>query len=192
MSPSDDERGDEPLPLSRIHEGWKGKLLPDSFNALQRGIEAERTRFSGCRHLALVLRREIDYDGLIEFLELPEGFADETEATAYPDHWYDRTLPEVIAKANADSHSLYNWRHDASRDGERFETLAHPPRRDPSVVRCLNLRSFQCTADTGFDKRYFQCETLAFAHPEIIGPDLFDYLPLEDEWTSYFLSKGEE
>ncbi len=187
---SDDERRDEPLPLSRIHAGWKGKLFPDYFNALQRGIEAEKSRFSGYRYLALVYRREIDYDGLLEFLELPEGFADEAEATLYPDHWYDRVLSEVIAAANADSHSLYKSRHDASSDGERFERFAHPPRRDKSLVRCLNLRSFQYTADTGYDKRYFQCETLAFAHSEIIGPDLFDYFPLEDEWKSYFIELG--
>ena len=172
------------LPLSRIHTSWRGSLIPSAFDALTRGIERERTRLFGLSFLTLKFRQEYDYDGLMEYLELLEGFSDEATAIHYVDQLTEQTLSASLAEP---SYGDYKWRHDASRDNERVKA-----KHESSLVRCIHLRSFRITLDSGYDIKYFQFEVLCVNYPAVLGPDLFSYYDAESEWVDYFKSKGKK
>ncbi len=171
------------LPINQIHPSWRGSLIPSAFDALTRGIERERTRLFGFSFLTLTFRQEYDYDGLMEDLQLLQGFSDEAAAVRYVDQLAKQALPASLA---APSYGNYRWRHDPSRDNERFKA-GH----ESSFVRCVHLRSFKILNDSGYDSKYFQFEVLCVSHPSVFGPNLFTYYDAESEWVAYFISKGE-
>jgi len=172
------------LPLSKIYPGWRGSLIPSGFDALLRGIEREKARLSGLAFLTLTFRQQYDYDGLMEDLQLLEGFSDKAAAIDYVEQLAEQTLSASLAEPSYGGH--YTWRHDAPRDNERFKE-----KHESSLVRCIHLRSFRITLDSGYDSKYFQFEVLRVNDPAVVGPDLFAYYDAEFEWEVYFLSKGE-
>jgi len=172
------------IPLNQIHPDWEGSLIPSDFDALKRGIERERVRLFGLPFLTLTFRKEFDYDGLMEYLQLLEGFSDEATAIHYVEQLTEQTLSASLV---APSYGDYIWRHDASRDNECIKA-----RHEGSLVRCIHLRSFRITLDSGYDIKYFQFEVLCVNHPGVLGPDLFSYYDAESEWVDYLKSKGKE
>jgi hypothetical protein len=172
------------LPLGQIHPSWRGSLIPSAFDALTHGIERERIRLFGLSFLTLTFRQEYDYDGLTEYLHLLEGFSDEATAIHYVEQLTEQTLSASLAEP---SYGNYKWRHDTSRDNERFKA-----KHESSLVRCRHLTSFKILNDSGYDSKYFQFEVLRVNHPAVLGPDLFTYYDAESEWVAYFISKGED
>jgi len=172
------------LPLSKIHPSWRWSLIPSAFDALTRGIERERIRLIGLSFLTLTFRQEYDYDGLMEYLQLLEGFSDEATAIHYVEQLTEQTLSASLEEP---SYGNYKWRHDASRDNERFKA-----KHESSLVRCIHLKSFKILNDSGYDSKYFQFEVLGVNYPAVVGSDLFTYFDAEAEWVDYFISKGEE
>jgi hypothetical protein len=172
-------------PLSCIHPNWRGSLIPSAFDALTRGIERERTRVSGSNYLALTFRREFDYDGLMEYLQLLNGFSDEVTAIHYVDELAAQALSTSLTAPSYGERR--RWRHDPSRDNERFKDKHESP-----LVWGVHLRSFKTLNDSGFDSIYFQFEVVRVNDPSVIGPDLLSYLDAESEWVDYFISKGKD
>jgi len=172
------------LPLSQIHPSWRGSLIPSAFDALTRGIERERNRLSGLSYLTLTFRQDYDCDGLMEDLQLLEGFSDEATAIHYVEQLTEQTLSASLA---APSYGNYRWCHDPSRDNERFKE-----KHETSLVRCVHLRSFRVLNYSGYDSKYFQFEVVYVNYPSVFGPDLLTYYDAELEWVAYFISKGEE
>jgi hypothetical protein len=165
----------EPLiPLSQIHHSWGGSLIPSAFDALTRGIEREGIRLFGLPFLTLTFRQVYDFDGLYEDLQLLEGFSDEANAIHYVDQLTEQTLSESLREPG---YGNYKWRHDTPRDNERFKA-----NHESSLVRCIHLRSFRITLDSGYDIKYFQFEVLRVNLPEVVGPDLFTYYDARFEW----------
>ncbi len=170
--------------LSEIHYSWRGGLIPSSFDALTRGIESEESRLCNSSFLTLTFRQEYDYDGLMEYLELLEGFSDEATAIQYVEQVTAQNLSASLAEPG---YGNYRWRHDASRDDERFKT-----NRESPLVRCRHLRSFKILNDSGYDSKYVQFEVLCVNPAAVLGPELFAYYDAESEWVGYFISRGEE
>ena len=172
-------------PLKQIHPTWRGSMIPSAFEALKRGMARERSRLSGSVFLAVAFRREFDYDGLAEDLQLLEGFSDLEEAIRHVEQLTEQALSESLAKPS--SYGSYTWRHDASRDNERFKA-GH----ESSSVRCVHLRSFKVLTDSGYDSRYVQFEVLRVDPSAVLGPDLVAYYDAQPEWEAYLISEGEE
>jgi len=173
------------LPLCQIHPSWRGSIIPSAFEALARGIERERNRLSGSAFLALTFRQEFDYDGLTEYLELLRGFSDEAVAIHYVEETAAQALTASLTTPSYSEHR--RWRHDQSRDNERFKEKHESP-----FVRGVHLRGFKTLNDSGFDSIYFQFEVVRVSDPSVIGPDLLSYFDAESEWVDYFISKGKD
>ena len=141
--------------------------------------------FSVCHILTLSFRQEFDYDGLMDFLELLEGFSDEVTAIHYVEQLSEQTFSTSLALPA--SYGNYKWHHDETRDNEHFKA-----NHENSFIQCIFLRSFKILTNSGFESKYFQFEVIFVKLPEIIGPDLFNYFDAEDEWVDYFESKGNE
>ena len=167
------------LPLGQVHPSWRGSLIPSAFDALMLGIERERMRFFGLPFVTLIFRQEYDYDGLTVYLQLLEGFSDEANAILHIEQLAEQSLSESLAEP---SDGKYKWRHDVSRDNERFKA-----KHESSLVRGIHLNSFKILNDSGYDTKYFQFEVLRVNHPAVLGPDLFMYFDAEDEWASYLI-----
>ncbi len=159
-------------------------MIPSAFDALTRGIERERSRLSGLSFLTLAFRQAYDYDGLSENLELLEGFSDEAVAIHYVEQLTEQALSASLA---APGYGNYVWRHDPSRDNQRFKA-----NHESSLVRGVHFRSFKVLNDSGYDSKYFQVEVVRVNYPAVFGPDLLTYYDAESEWVAYFVSKGEE
>lgn len=172
------------IPLSQIHPSWGGSLIPSAFDALTRGIERERIRLFGLPFLTLTFSQDYDMDGLMEYLQLLEGFSDEASAIHYVEQLTEQTLSASLGKPG---YGNYKWRHDASRDNERVKA-----KHESSLVRCIHLKSFRITLDSGYDIKYFQFEVLCVNLPAVVGPDLLTYYDAQNEWEDYFISKGKE
>ena len=172
------------IPLSLVHVDWQGHLIPAAFDACQRGIELERNRLAGASYITLAFRREFDFDGLTEYLDLTEGFSELSAAVRFVNDLAMRTLPPALAEPG---YGHYTWRHDARRDNERF-IAGH----ESTLVKCSYLRSFRVLTDSGYDSKYFQFEVLTISSPMIVGAPLFSYLMQEQEWVCYFVAKGSE
>ncbi len=173
------------LPLNQIHPSWRGRLIPSAFDALTRGIERERIRLFGLSFLTLKFHQDYDMDGLAEYLQLLEGFSDEASAIHYVEQLTEQTLSASLGEPTYRNYC--KWRHNTSRDNERIKA-----KHEGSLVRCIHLKSFRITLDSGYDIKYFQFEVLCVNLPAFIGSDLFTYYDAESEWVDYFISKGEE
>lgn len=186
-------------PLSRINPGWLGGIIPSAFAALERGIESEKSRLAGSAYLTLLFRKEYDIDGLLDYIDLLDGFSDEADAIGYIDRLAEQTLKEELESGNWLSRIR---RHEADQDNKRFQR-----RRDNPQVRGVYLRSFAIRGDSCFESKYFQFEVLRIGGGEVIGPALFDYFDeaanehapdpswafgVTRQWTSFFIGKGKE
>lgn len=63
-------------PNSEIVPFWKGRLIPDVWLDVQKGLAKERARLAGSRWVTAVLQRSFDIEGLTEWIYLGRGFAD--------------------------------------------------------------------------------------------------------------------
>jgi hypothetical protein len=169
------------LPLNQVFSGWSGQRIPSAFAALTRGIEREKARLSGLPYLGLMFRREFDYDGATEYLELLRGFSDQGAAV----HYAEELAAQILADSLAESP---DWRVDTSWDNARVK-----PAHDGASVQCAHLRSFRVfDGSSGFNSKYFQIEVLCVDPLDGVGQNLFAYLDAGDEWVSYFISRGKE
>lgn len=149
-----------------------------------RGMERERVRLAGASFLTLAFRREYDYDGLREYLQVLDGFSDEADAV----HEVERLAEQHLAAALAEpGHGRYQWRHDVSSNNKRFKA-----NHDSALVQCVYRRSFEVLNDSGYDSKQFQFEVLRMDPRAAFVPDLVRYFDAEAEWVQYFISKGKE
>jgi hypothetical protein len=170
------------VPLNQVHPSWQGLVGPPTLDAMTHGIELEKARLAGMPFLTLRFDQESLHGGLKESLQVLEGFSDEASAIRHVDQLADQALTASLA---APGPGESTWCHDGADDNARTT-----PCQEGSRVRCVHLRSFRLTLDTGRDTKSVQFEVLRVGLPEVIGPDLFAYYDAETEWVKYLYSKG--
>lgn len=169
-------------PLSLINPSWQLKLIPSAVDAAIRGVEREKIRLAGSTYLALLFRREYDYDGLTKYLQILEGFTDESAAVDYVNQVAERTLVVLLSVRENGNR---RWFHDVSCNGIRFVE-----NHDSPLVQGVHMKSFRVRYSLGYDSKYFQFEVLRVRNPVVIGPDLFGYFDEEGAWAHYLIERG--
>jgi hypothetical protein len=151
-------------------------------DAVERGIECERSRLAGHPYLTVQFTQVYNYDGLDENLQLLDSFADKKSAIRFVEQFSEQTLAESLGPGK---YKPGNWQHDRSYDNRRFK-----PARQSSHVKGVHLKSFRTVSDSGYDSKKVQFEVLNLSSSSSFGPELFNYYDAESEWRYYFRSKG--
>lgn len=172
------------IALSKIFGNWQGSLVQPAFEKLCRGIEKENERFKGSSFIVLCFRQEYDYDGLNEYLDLLDGFADKKDAFLFAAKSCDHALREAITQP---SYGNYQWCADSTQSNKRFV-----PGYENQWVKCVYLQSFKVANGSGYDFNYYQFEVLQIDSPQVVGEALFSYLQQKSEWVSYLIDKGQQ
>lgn len=172
------------IPLNQMYVNWKGSLTPATFEHLCQGIERENDRLNDSLFIVLLYRRELDYDGFTDYIELLEGFPEKKDVIPFVDLSCEAALSLAIAKPG---YGNYQWSIDSSSNNKRFDS-----RHENQFVKCVHFRSFKLVNGSDFDAIYYEFEALRIVNPQSVGPALFDYLQEESEWINYLLKKGKE
>jgi hypothetical protein len=70
-------------PNSEIVPTWQGRLIPEVWGDVQRGLAKERDRLRGSRFVTVVLQRSFDIDGLTEWIYFGRAWNDAEQARAH-------------------------------------------------------------------------------------------------------------
>lgn len=73
---------DKRVPLSLAVPGWQGRLIPEAVEKVARGVALEQERLRGSRFLMVLRRHELQYDGLMEWVEIVGGYRDVESAVS--------------------------------------------------------------------------------------------------------------
>lgn len=165
---------DAPLPLSAVCPSWRGSLIPSSFEALNRGLQRLRDRTRNLPFLVLRYRREVDYDGLVEYIDLPQAFATMAEGVAR----VERLMADTI---------------EATPDWNMVKVEA--PFRLPmdSSVRSIRIvysRGCRFQDGSGFNSLTTECHVLEATASEVIGPELLGGVASQTEWVAFLRAEG--
>jgi hypothetical protein len=171
------------IPLSSICHCWKSRFIPSAFAALQRGIKREKERFREKPFVLLSLRREFDYDGLWDYLELIEGFCDQAAAKLSARRHAEVALDRALAKP---SYGGYQWHKVEPRQWSFFHR-----KTTSDAIQSVFTERFTVTNGSGFDSIYFEFEVLHVRTPDVIGSELFCFIDAESEWASFLVRRGE-
>lgn len=172
----------ETIKLSSFYPAWTGNIVPKAFEKLCRGKELENDRLKKTPYIVLVFKREYDYDGLSESIDLIERFSEKTEAIHFADSYCLKQMEISITKS---SYGNNKWRVVSESENERFVSGF-----TNENVNCIYLRSNKVKDGSGYNSLYLQVEVLSVNTSEIIGPQLFSYLQTEWEWVNYLMEKG--
>ncbi len=136
---------------------------------LKRGIEHENKRLAGCSFITVETRYEVDIDGLMESVQLHDGFADEVLAIAY--------LKELSDKTLASHHSTW------------IEDDAYYTESENKITRWSRIAATQDYGYGGYNRFSFYVKKVK--GPEIIGPKFYSMFPgKERELFNYLCGQG--
>jgi hypothetical protein len=169
-------------PLAGVFSGWKGSLIESASHDLQRGIDAEKSRFHGAKYLVLEFRSEFDIDGLTEYLTIHGGFNDFKAANDFSHECVHARKNEITAQLGDDKD---DWVFDLAILEERRKTC-----HDNDHVAGQRLLSWKAKNRHGFSSIYLQIEVVQIQDQDVIGKELLGYWDAESEWVSYFIERG--
>ncbi len=63
-------------------------------------------------------------------------------------------------------------------------------RRPTATVASVFTKRLEVATGTGYDSKGFEFDVLHVTAAEIVGTDLFCFLDVEGDWTSYLIERG--
>ena len=168
--------------LKEICSSFTGRITESAFQAAIVGLRSESLRLEGCRHILIEFRKEFDIDGLTEYVDILEGFLNESSAGDYADLTLTARMAEVLARTGLGTRS---WQVDNSKLDQRFKE-----KNESKCAKSGSLRSFRATNGSGFDIVYVQLEIVQVCCKPILGEDVFSFYDASGEWISYLIEKG--
>jgi len=107
----DSPASDDLVPLSLALPGWQGRLIRKTVEKVARGIAIEQEHLRGSRFLVVLRRSELNYEGIIEWIEIVSGHADVESAAASAQFVGAQRLVEVGRRLDPER----AWKHAAPR-----------------------------------------------------------------------------
>lgn len=95
------------MPLSSIVPGWTHELVAEAVAKVADGHSKETARLKGSRFALVIVRSEIDIDGLFETVEIGAGFASDALATSEAEFVVMARATDEIGKHRSEFHA---WR----------------------------------------------------------------------------------
>lgn len=173
---------DELVDLNQHFTCWKGSLTQNAFANLLHGIRREQARLNGKRFLVVLFHEDYDLDGLMESIDLVEGFDNLQEAKTFVEYRADNLLDQQLQRL---SYGRSPW-HIVDQ-----ETINRLARQAVDTVKRVYYRGFKLSDGSGFNSIYWHLEVLEISTGSVIDEDLLKYLNCQMELERYFIEVGE-
>ncbi|MEW6731470.1 MAG: hypothetical protein AB1489_09060 [Acidobacteriota bacterium] len=172
----------ELIDLNQHFSCWRGFLIPTAFAELLQGISSEQQRLNNKRFLVTLFCVEYDYEGLIKYIDLLDGFNDLEEATAFAKYRLDSYLEQMLHKSRFKESPLWTL-----VEPDIFNRLD----RDPvDTIKRVYHRSFKLSDGSEYNSVYCHFEIIETPSDSVINEELFKFLNCQSELILYFIDIG--